>query len=312
MNTYPDPSEANHSARRSFRFACGRLAALAGVFALAISLRAQTDNFDTGTDAGWSKITNSIYPATYSFTPDGFGGQAYRLQGSPPPGIIVDANTARAVAYRTDRLYTNFFATTDLVAWDSGYTNGLVFGLLARANPTNIASGLIDGAMFVIEINRFNDANGSRGRAHVMALNGGLAGGPAGLAECTLIPGRRYRLTFSGVSNILTGAIYDLEDLTRPILSMTGDDAVAATGFAGLPFPDYSLGGYVCLINLSAVGTGSSTLFAGGNPLTDDRAPDFFVQLQPDAIYGTASGKKLSEHGGLSEFETHIGLIVSR
>ena len=37
--------------------------ALMGLISLAVSLRAQTDNFDSGTDAGWSKITSANFPA---------------------------------------------------------------------------------------------------------------------------------------------------------------------------------------------------------------------------------------------------------
>ena len=65
-------------------------AALLGLACLATTLPAQTDNFDSGTDAAWSKITSATYPAAYSFPPDGYGGFAYRLQGAAatsPAGV---------------------------------------------------------------------------------------------------------------------------------------------------------------------------------------------------------------------------------
>ncbi|MEQ1935698.1 MAG: hypothetical protein ABL962_17720, partial [Fimbriimonadaceae bacterium] len=298
MNSHSEYSVPKQIGRRNLHPCLVWLTALATAFSLSANLQAQTDNFDTGTDSGWSKITSPDFQATYSFPADGFGGHAYRLQGLPPPGFIADANTARAVAYRTDRLYTNFFVAADIVAWDSAHTNGLVFGLLARANPATIASGLMDGAMFVIEINRFRDATGSRGRAHVMSLNSGLAGAVAGLAEFTIVPGRNYRLTFSGVGNLLTGAIYDLEDLTQPLITMTGDNAIGESGFFGGPFPDSSLGGYVGLINLSAVGTGSSTLFAGGNLLTDDlRTDSTFDNFVASELPPTSVAPPATPHG---------------
>jgi hypothetical protein len=251
------------------------------------SLNAQTDTFDSGTDAGWSKATAPNYPATYTLPFDSFGGHAYRLQAFEPPGPHFGTNTARAIAVRTDRLYTNFYVAADIVNWNPGYTNGLVFGLLARATPTNWATGVFDGAMFIVEINRFSDAAGSRGRAYIMAMSAGIPGGPATLVDCALVPGRQYRLTFSGVSNIMSCAIYDLEDLTRPLVSMTGDDAVANSGFAGGPFPDPSLGGYSGLINLSAVGLGSETLFnGGGTDYTTDSTFDNFVasEVAPTSV----------------------------
>ena len=256
----------------------------AALWAIGLSItasQAQTDNFDSGSDAAWSKCTNSHYPSSYTFTTDSFGGKAYRLQGFEPSGTHVGTNTARAIAVRTDRLYTNFYVAADIVSWNPGYTNGLVFGLLARATPTNFASGVFDGTMFIVEINRFKDVFGSRGRVYVMSMGAGLPGAPASLAECTFVPGHQYRLTFSGVSNLFTCAVYDLEDLTRPLVSMTGDDAVGNTGFYGGPFPDPTLGGYSGLINLSAVGLGSDTLFdGGGTDYTTDCTFDNFVAAE--------------------------------
>ncbi len=292
MNSNPTRAVAHRVARRIFHLRAACCLALAGVCALAVNLRAQTDNFDTGTDAGWSKATNSTYPATYSFPADDFGGHAYRLQGAAPAPPWHDENTARAVAYRTDRLYTNFFVAADIVAWDAGYTNNSVFGVLARATPASVASGVFDGAMFTAEINRFRDAAGSRGRVIAMAISVGQGGGPASLAECTLVPGRKYRFTFSGVSNILTGAIYDLEDLTRPLISMTGDDAIANSGFFGGPFPDPSAGGYSGLISLSSIGTGNTTIFDGGgtDPTTDTTFDNFVAsELPPTSVAAPAT-----------------------
>src|SRR2546422_4275215 len=93
---------------------------LLALFALTTALRAQTDNFDSGTDAGWSKITSAGFPATYSFPPDDFGGHAYRLQGDLATG---GGDTARAVAYRADRLYTNLFVAADIPGAASPATN---------------------------------------------------------------------------------------------------------------------------------------------------------------------------------------------
>jgi hypothetical protein len=292
MNFNPRQSDLKPARQPALQLSLARRMVLASACMLAAGLQAQTDNFDTGTDAGWSRVTGTNYPATYSFPVDSFGGHAYRLQGAATAGAHFGTNTARAAAVRTDRLYTNFFVAADLVSWEAGYNSGNVLGLLARATPSTFASGVFDGAMFVVEINRFKDALGSRGRAYAMAMGGGIAGGPATLVDGVLIPGRSYRLTFSGVSNIMTCAIYDLEDLTRPLISITGDDAVANSGFAGGPFPDPSLGGYSGLINFSAVGLGSETVFDGnGTDLTSDSTFDNFVasELPPTSVAAPAT-----------------------
>src|SRR5439155_25767468 len=49
---------------------------------------------------------------------------------------------------------------------------------------------------------------------------------PAAAANCTLAEGRAYRFVLTGSSNLFTAAIYDLEDLTRPVVWFRGDDSL--------------------------------------------------------------------------------------
>jgi hypothetical protein len=184
----------------------------------------------------------------------------------------------------------------DIVVWDGASTNSSVFGVFARGTPATIASGVFDAATMTVEINRFADAAGSRGRSQVIAFSAGMGGGPATLAECTLVPGRKYRLTFYGVGNAMVGAVYDLEDLTRPILYMTGDDFFASLGLYGGPFPDPTLGGYSGLITFSSLGTSDTTVFGGGccDPTTDTTFDNFVASEFPPtnlvAFPGTPHG----------------------
>jgi hypothetical protein len=242
---------------------------VAGLCLLALGLQAQTDNFDSGSDAAWSKITNPNYPATYSFPTDVFGGKAYRLQGAAPSGTLGGVNTARVIAYRTDRLYTNFYVAADIVNWDSGVNNGQVFGLVAR--DSDPSSGVSDAMVFGVRINRFRDTAGSRGQIFIYSFIRGDVGSPGAAGDCTLIPGRKYRFIFSGVSNLFFGAIYDLEDLTKPLVSTTGDDALANSGFAGPGFPTNSAG-YVGIFNTS---------LDGSDPTTDTTFDNFVAQELP-------------------------------
>jgi hypothetical protein len=254
------------------------LALLVAGLALTTGLQAQMDNFDTGTDAGWSKITSPDYPATYSFPTDLFGGKAYRLQGGAAAAL-----TARVAAYRADRLYTNFYVAADILSWDAGYTNDQVFGLIARA--TNISSGLMDAATLNVRINRSSDAAGSRGQTTIYSFVSGGIGGPATAANCTLVPGHNYRFTFSGVSNVLSCAIYDLEDLTWPIISASGDDALSQNIFLSAgPFPDPNAGGYSGIFNVS---------LGGSDPTTDTTFDNFVAsEMPPTSVFppGTPHG----------------------
>jgi len=252
----------NRSTPRSCR-QCWRIFELAVLIAgvgLTTPVRAQTDDFDDGNDTGWSKVTVTNYPATYSFPSNDFGGKAYRLQAGAidPSDIIAGASPAgaRAIAYRPERIYgNNFYVAADLVAWDASYTNNQVFGLIARAS--NIGSGLFNAVTLTVRINHVPDAAGSRGRAQIWGFSAGGLGGFVAQDFCTLVPGRKYRFVLSGTNNILAAAVYDLEDLTRPLTSMSGDGVVA--NLFGLPLPDPSLGGYSGIFSLSLIGSDPTT-----------------------------------------------------
>jgi len=238
---------------------------------LAIGLKAQTDNFDSGSDAAWGKITSPNFPAIYSFPTDVFGGKAYRLQGVAPSGTIGGTNTARVVVYRPERTYTNFYLSVDIVGWDPNPANNQVFGLISRA--TNISSGLIDAMVCGVRPNRFQDVNGSgRGQFFIYSFIGGDVGSPGASGDVTLIPGRKYRFIFSGVSNLFYGAIYDLEDLTRPLVSTTADDAYANTGFAGPGFPT-NTAAYVGLFSISIGGPDNTSDTTFDNFVAQETAP---------------------------------------
>jgi hypothetical protein len=89
------------------------------------------------------------------------------------------------------------------------------FGLLSRVREVGL--GTTDGYGFLyvpvdhdFEIARFdNEADHRIGP--IMAIS--------------LDPARDYRITFAGTGNVLTGEVFDLGDLTTPLLSLTAIDA---------------------------------------------------------------------------------------
>jgi hypothetical protein len=285
MKSAPHDSQILQFRRPASQFHPAKHAAFFGVLLLALGLNAQTnDNFDSGSDAAWSKITSPDYPATYSFVADGFGGKAYRLQGAAYLGTNFSANSARVVAYRAERLYTNFYTAVDIVSWNPSTDADQVFGLLARG--TNINSGLVDAMVFGVRINRFQSSGGSRGQIFIYSFLGGDTGSPGVSGDCTLVPGHKYRFIFSGgLTNIFYGAIYDLEDLTRPLVSSTADDALANTGLAGPGFPT-NTAGYVGIFNVS---------LGGSDPTTDTTFDNFIVQeLTPTNLPAPATPNGLT------------------
>lgn len=55
---------------------------------------------------------------------------------------------------------------------------------------------------------------------------------------------------------------------------------------------------------------GESLKAAWNDPLTDSRTPDILIFPVPGTIY-TTSAKKIAEHGGASEQDTHVALLIS-
>src|SRR5437667_8365654 len=98
--------------------ACGT--ALAGVLmGLQPEGRCQSDNFNSGTDNGWTHLDLSaagLPPSSYTFPSDGTGGFAYRIFSPAPP--VTNFGPARAFSYRSN-VYADFHAAVDLVAWDT-------------------------------------------------------------------------------------------------------------------------------------------------------------------------------------------------
>src|SRR5204862_1296317 len=106
-----------------------RPVALAALLWLSPAAPAQvfTDNFNTGTDAGWTRyqpLATFGAPGTWSFP----GGNTYRIQATHTPNLG-SLGPGRAGSIRTDASlsYTNFFVAADLVNWDASVPQS--FGL---------------------------------------------------------------------------------------------------------------------------------------------------------------------------------------
>lgn len=63
-------------------------------------------------------------------------------------------------------------------------------------------------------------------------------------------------------------------------------------------------------LNLQNVFAGESLRWQWNDPLTDPRTPDILLFPKPGTIYSTSS-KKFAEHGGATEQDTHVALVVS-
>ena len=237
-------------------------ATLTALLAIATTVRAQTDNFDSGAlnpAAGWATFNNPIYPANYSFPTDAFGGKAFRMQGGVPLNAGGDEGigTSRVAALCTNQVYTDFYVAADFVGWDTNpyhQTNYTFVGLAARVTPD--LAGIQTGtnwsgvALFYwVNVETQNNPDGPGtgvlGLGYVINGNmnftipsftaaiGGVA--PAGVAEWTLEPGHTYRVTFQGVGKNLYGAVYDTQDLTTPRGTVYGDTSLSNYMLGNIP-----------------------------------------------------------------------------
>lgn len=186
-----------------------------GILAAAPVALAQSDDFNDGNDTGWERydpIGSVLGPqATWSFP----GGNTYRLQTaiSPLPGTV---GPGRAASLRPE-IYTDFYVSMDLVNWNNSLDQAI--GLLARVNDAGL--GTTDGYGFTyqvldkdVDITRIvNEA----GPAVPLSPTSGAI---------TLVPGKSYRFEFFGRGTTLTGRIYELPNITTPIIEVTGTDSV--------------------------------------------------------------------------------------
>ena len=180
------------------------------------SARGQTDNFNDGNDAGWTRYSPipGAGAAMFSF-PNG----GYRILAPPPDTAMF--GPARAGSVRNDGTYTQFHVSVDLVDWNN--TLDQAIGVLGRV--TNVGLGTTNGYALTYDTDG-DDLDMSR----VTGEN------PTGIgtANVTLDPALDYRLVFEGNGDQLRGAVYLLTDLVTPLAQVTATDATHASGATGL------------------------------------------------------------------------------
>ncbi len=64
-------------------------------------------------------------------------------------------------------------------------------------------------------------------------------------------------------------------------------------------------------VGVASVLSGGALVAQFGNPLTDSRTPDAIVITQPGVIYAGATATKTAEHGGFSDDDVHVPILVS-
>lgn len=197
-----------------------KLLFLVALFLTILPLHAQTDDFNDGNDAGWTRFAPLLATGTTTYT---FPNGGYRLSSGPSPNPQ-NFGPARAAAFRQADSYTDFFISADITGWDPATDTSL--GFLARLQP-NPAPGNVSGYSLTyqgndrdIEINRISAEAPTKISAGRILIN--------------LDPAKIYRLVFFSYGEHLEGRVYEVTNLANPLVTVTATDSDFTAGTNGL------------------------------------------------------------------------------
>jgi hypothetical protein len=202
-------------------------------FGLQSEATAQVDTFNDGNDMGWvhaEPIAQYGGTTTYSF-PAGPFGKGYRLQctsSSELEEFCGQCGTARVFTYKPT-VFQNFLVMVDIVNWDNNLNQALV--LLARGSGLSPGVGTASGYVCNYDPNQLGVGSGGQFQINRVTGENPIT---IAAANITLIPGRLYRMVFVGVGTRLTAALYDLSNLSTPLVTIQADDATYSQGVSGL------------------------------------------------------------------------------
>jgi hypothetical protein len=195
-----------------------------------------TDDFDDGNDTGWTRLDPIGDSAGGSYASFAFPSGGYQITALQSPNSA-QYGPARAGSLRQDVDFTDFVLTFDLVAFSG--TEGPALGALARAS--NAGGDATNGyALFYYDF--FLD-NFSPSLVLQRITNGSSSTIAAQDLAAPLSTEESYRFEFTGSGTSLTGAVYELGNLSTPLIEVSGTDSTYASGHTGLFVFDYSESG---------------------------------------------------------------------
>lgn len=215
----------------------GKIAVL-GLF-VATAVHAQTDNFDSGTDAAWTHYAPGGLGQTFNFptNPISAGNLGYQITSTPGTG----PNPGRVGSFLMGGpSIADFVVTTDLINWNNSQSQNM--GVMARVQSP------LPGTTFplgyaLVYTDRFSAGAGGTDQLRIYkVVSGGLGfmntttGGAqtnGNLGQFGVVtggdaapnPSKDYKLVFMGLGNLFMGQIID----KSTGLALTFND-----GFGGL------------------------------------------------------------------------------
>jgi len=189
--------------------------------------RAQSYNFNNGSDAGWTHYDPmASFGAPGSFT---FPNGGYRIVASPVPSNpgSTALGPSRAASYVPSTSYTDFYESVDIVNWQTNSSEA--FGLLAHLSTVGLQTTSGYALTFTDDTNQLT-LSSITGEAPTTL-------GTANLGSALQV-GHSYHLVFSDVSNILSGSIYDNASPSVALASLSKTDSSKLSGNSGLVIYD--------------------------------------------------------------------------
>ncbi len=185
-------------------------------------------DFNGQSDAGlvhYDPLAAFGAPGSYTFPQLGPGDFGYRLQAaaSPNPAAL---GPGRAGSARTDRTFTDVRAAVDLITWNNSLDQS--FGPVARVS--NLTIGQANGYGFLY----FPRPGSAGGFVNFNRFDSEVPTPITANMPITLTPGHGYRMVFTAIGPLLSGQVFDLPDLTTPLVTATVTDATYGSGFTGL------------------------------------------------------------------------------
>ncbi|MEN8679925.1 MAG: hypothetical protein ABF391_07710, partial [Akkermansiaceae bacterium] len=178
-----------------------------------------SDDFNDGNDIGWTRLNPLAAvggSANFSFP----GGNTYRMQAgaSPDPGAV---GQGRAGALREDIDFTAFRVSVDIVEAEVSLEQD--FGILARVSSPGL--GTLNGYSATFD--------SDEERLYLSRVDAEQPA-PLGNVDVPVQEGITYRIVFHGYQEQLLVEVFDVSDLTTPVVSLSGSDETYASGTTGL------------------------------------------------------------------------------
>lgn len=182
----------------------------------------QTDDFNDGDDAGWTRQDSIGLIIASPFASFGFPDGGYRISAgnSPDPSLM---GPSRAASFRQDVSYNGrLFLSVDIIPADPFIQQSAGFLAFVQPNP---APGAVAGyslsfqpATGDIVFNRITNEVPTR----------------LGDADLTDYAGDAVRLILIAENGNFRAVLFNLDDLVNPIAKITASDSVYTSGTAGV------------------------------------------------------------------------------